>query len=136
VSFCEQCGTYIGPGAKVCLTCGAARTQRGEPETIWFPRLGETPKGSLLATDELLLIPTQGEGLPAQHTTLRALKLRDGSLAWHEQIKHASVSSMASAGDLILVATYSTDLLRGQGALLAFDAMGTARWSCRWQREA
>jgi outer membrane protein assembly factor BamB len=128
VSFCERCGTYIGPGAAACPGCGTPRTPRDEAEAIWFPELGETPKGDLLATEQLLLVPTQGEGLTAQHITLRALSLRDGSLHWQRQLEHAAVSGMAAAGDLVLVATYSTDLLHGQGTLLALDATGATRW--------
>jgi outer membrane protein assembly factor BamB len=134
VSFCERCEAYLEPDAAICPKCGAPRTRESEAETIWFPELGETPTGSLLATDELLIVPSQGEGLTAQHTTVRAFGLRDRALRWQQQLEHASVSGMACAGDLILVATYSTDLLRGQGVLMALDTTGVARWS--WTPDA
>jgi outer membrane protein assembly factor BamB len=84
-------------------------------------------------------VPTQEPGPPSQHSTLHALSLADGSPRWQKSFEYALASGLAAVQTsevsetsevLALVATSSTDLMRGEGALLALDAAGEQRW--RW----
>jgi len=98
---------------------------------LWTAELGERPAGPPVVVGDLLLVPTQGPGATAQRSTLHALALADGSPRWQQSFDYALVSGLAAAlPGYILVTTASTDLLRGQGALLALDAAGEERW--RW----
>ncbi|MCK4472801.1 MAG: hypothetical protein KAW49_13555, partial [Anaerolineae bacterium] len=118
------------------------------PDAIWSTELRQPPAGPLLVVGDLLLVPTQEPSQPFQHSTLHALSLVDGSPRWQHPFEHALVSGLASTHTpppphsptptlphfptptLILVATSSTDLLRGEGALVALDAAGEEQW--RW----
>ncbi|HUS80164.1 MAG TPA: PQQ-binding-like beta-propeller repeat protein, partial [Armatimonadota bacterium] len=92
---------------------------------------GRPPAGPLLVAGDLLLVATQEPGSSTQPATLHALGLSDGQPRWHKDFPHALVSGLAAAPDgLILVALSSSDLLRGEGLLLALDAAGDERY--RW----
>jgi len=89
------------------------------------------PAGSLLAAGDLLLMAAQEPGVSAQPATLYALGLADGQPRWRKDFPYALVSGLAAAPEgLILVALSSSDLLRGEGMLLALDAAGEERY--RW----
>jgi hypothetical protein len=106
------------------------------PDAIWSTDLDQPPAGPPLVVGDLLLVPTQEPSQPFQHSALHALSLADGSPRWQRSFEHALVSGLASAHTptpphsptptlphfptptLILVSTSSTDLLRGEGALL------------------
>ena len=118
------------------------------PDAIWSTELRQPPAGSPLVVGDLLLVPTQEPGSSSQHASLHALSLVDGSPRWQRPLEHTLVSGLASTHTptpphsptptlphfptptLILVATSSTDLLRGEGALVALDAAGEEQW--RW----
>jgi len=97
---------------------------------------GRPPAGPLLAAGDLLLVFAQEPGPSKQPATLYALGLADGQPRWHRSFAHALVSGLAATPDngssvpLILVALSSSDLLRGEGMLLALDAAGEERY--RW----
>jgi len=104
--------------------------------------LGQPPAGPPLVVGDLLLVPTREPGQPAPHSTLHALNLDKGSTRWQRPFEYALVSGLAVVQTskvsetlevskvLALVATTSTDLLRGEGALVALDAAGGERY--RW----
>ena len=108
------------------------------PDELWAIELGQPPAGPPpLVAGDLLLVPTQEPGPISHHATLHALSLADGSSCWQRSFEYALVSGLASAPlphphtpTLILVSTTSTDLLHGEGALVALDAVGKERW--RW----
>jgi outer membrane protein assembly factor BamB len=75
-------------------------------------------------------VPVQEPGPPSYHATLHALSLIDGSSCWHRSFEYALISGLQAFESSILVSTISTDLMRGEGALLALDAAGQERW--RW----
>jgi len=101
------------------------------PNLIWSTHLAQPPAGPPLVAGDLLLVPTQEPAMPPRHGALQALNLSDGSPRWRKPFEYALVSGLAQTGKgSILVAIASTDLLRGQGALLALDAAGEERW--RW----
>ena len=109
------------------------------PDAIWSTELRQPPAGPPLVVGDLLLVPAQEPGPSSQHTSLHALSLVDGSPRWQRSFEHALVSGLAAAQTsevletsevLALVATSSTDLLRGEGALVALDAVGEEQY--RW----
>jgi outer membrane protein assembly factor BamB len=97
---------------------------------------GRPPAGPPLAAGDLLLLAVQEPGPSTQPASLYALDLADGRPRWHKDFVHALVSGLAATPDnepsvpLILVALSSSDLLRGEGMLLALDAAGEERY--RW----
>jgi len=92
---------------------------------------GRPPAGPLLAAGDLLLVATQEPGAPTQPATLYALGLADGRPRWHKDFANVLVSGLAATRDgLILVALSSSDLLHGEGMLLALDVAGEERY--RW----
>ncbi len=110
-----------------------------EPAVVWSAELGQPLAGPPLVVGELLLVPMQEPGPPSQHSTLHTLSLADGSPRWRHSLKYALVSGLAAVQTsevsetsevLALVATSSTDLMRGEGALVALDVGGEERW--RW----
>jgi outer membrane protein assembly factor BamB len=114
-------------------------TQSNAPNTLWSAALGQSPAGPPLVAGDLLLVPTQEPGPSSQHATLHALSLVDGAPRWQHPFERALVSGLAAVQTSevsetsevwALVSTTSTDLLRGEGALVALDAAGEERW--RW----
>jgi outer membrane protein assembly factor BamB len=94
---------------------------------------GRPPTGSLLAAGDLLLVATQEPGPSTRPASLCALGLADGQPRWRKDFPYALVSGLAATPDgLLLVTLSSTDLLRGEGMLLALDAAGEERY--RWAR--
>ena len=92
---------------------------------------GWPPAGPLLAAGDLLLLAVQEPGSSTQPASLYALGLADGRPRWHKDFANALVSGLAATQDgLVLVALFSSDLLRGEGMLLALDAAGEERY--RW----
>jgi len=114
-------------------------TQSSAPNTLWSAELGQPSAGPPLALGDLLLVPTQEPGPSSQHATLYALNLVDGNPRWQRPFERALVSGLAALQTSevsetsevsALVSTTSTDLLRGEGMLVALDAAGRERW--RW----
>jgi outer membrane protein assembly factor BamB len=112
---------------------------RPTPHTLWSATLGQSPAGPPLVAGDLLLVPTQEPGPSSQHATLHVLSLVDGNPCWQRSFERALVSGLAALQTSevsetsevwALVSTTSTDLLRGEGALVALDAAGEERW--RW----
>jgi outer membrane protein assembly factor BamB len=139
VNFCIQCKTYLASDVAFCPTCGAPRPQAESIATFWSTDLGQPPAGPPLVVGDLLLVSTQEPGPPAHRSMLRALSLADGSPRWQKSFEYAQVSGLAAVQTsevletsevLVLVAITSTDLMRGEGALVALDATGEEHW--RW----
>jgi len=71
--------------------------------------------------------------LPAQTETtarLEVFRLADGTALWQHTFDHALVSGVVVLGEQLLVSLTSTDLLRGEGALVVFGTAGDVVW--RW----
>jgi tetratricopeptide (TPR) repeat protein len=68
--------------------------------------------------------------MAANHATLLALGLADGRSRWEYPCEYALISGLQTFEALTLISTTSTDLMRGEGALIALDAAGQERW--RW----
>jgi outer membrane protein assembly factor BamB len=99
---------------------------------LWSTELGMTPAEPMLAVGDVLLAPTQTSD--RQHSTLYAVSLADGSLQWQQSFEYALVSGLqtfrVSETLKVLVALSSTDVMRGEGALLALETAGAVHW--RW----
>lgn len=103
------------------------------PNTLlWSTELGMTPAGSMLAVGDVLLAPTQSSD--RQSSRLCAVSLVDGSRRWQESFEYALVSGLetceVSGASQVFVGLSSTDVMRGEGALLALDTAGAVHW--RW----
>jgi outer membrane protein assembly factor BamB len=139
MSFCTQCEIYIPPGAASCPNCGTPRPQAPPLTALWSAELDQTPIAPPLVTDDLLLVPTQETTPPSHQSTLHALNLSNGSKQWERSFGYALISGLAAVQPskvsetlraFALVAASSTDLLRGEGMLLALDGTGEEIW--RW----
>ncbi len=96
----------------------------------WHTDVGAIPAQPVVAGDALW-VPTRDAGGPGQSATLHAFNLADGTPHWQKPFAHVFISGVAVAGQMLLVSLTSTDLLSGEGALLALDPMtGEERW--RW----
>ncbi|MBN1139452.1 MAG: PQQ-binding-like beta-propeller repeat protein [Anaerolineae bacterium] len=126
IHFCAHCQTYLAPDRRFCPRCGSPRPERALLVPRWQTSLAQTPlaqtPGEMLVALGLLFVPTRPGAL-------HALALADGQPRWHRRFEHATVGGLARAGDLLLVSTYSTDLLRGAGGVCALDAAGNERWT-------
>lgn len=101
------------------------------PYARWSTDLDQPAACPPLGTSDLLLVPTQESIPPAQRAALHTLNLIDGSLRWQRTFEYALVSGLATvqtSGILALVSVYSTDLLRGHGALKALNPAGGTCW--------
>jgi outer membrane protein assembly factor BamB len=139
MTFCIQCASYLPPAAVTCTNCGASQPSAPSLTVLWCTDLDQPPAGPPLVTDDLLLVPTQESRPPSHNSALYALSLADGSKQWEYSFDYALISGLATVQTLkvsetfrvlTLVATASSDLLRGQGMLLALDHTGEERW--RW----
>lgn len=120
------------------------------PNKLWSTPLGHPPTASPTTTGDLLLIPTHQPNSASQTAALHALDLSDGSPRWQQSFDHAMITGLLplphkqsdapplplSSAPLLLLTLTSTNVIHGQGALLALDAAGQehARWSPGVQR--
>jgi outer membrane protein assembly factor BamB len=112
------------------IWCDASPT----PDVVWSTALGEPPAGPLVVAGDLLVTATQEPDLTSENSTLHALGLADGSLHWQRLFEYALVSGLAVTADgRILAAITSTNLIRGEGALVALGDAGEE--CCRWSSE-
>jgi outer membrane protein assembly factor BamB len=135
MTFCTKCASYLTPEATSCPSCGASRPRGASTAAVWSAEPGGPPAEPPLVVGDLLLVATQEPGPTAQHSTLHALNLANGSPLWQRSLEHALVNGVAQLPESSelsgsLIATSSTDLLRGQGMLLAVDTTGNELW--RW----
>lgn len=97
----------------------------------WIVHLEKTSIGQPLVVGDSLLVPTQDSDPSVQRSVLCALNLADGSIRWQKTFEYARINGLVVNVDaLALVATSSTDLIHGEGALLALDEEGKECW--RW----
>jgi hypothetical protein len=111
------------------------------PDVLWSVELDEPPTGQIAIAGHLLLVATQASDPSVQRSTLRALSLKDGGLRWQRHFEYALVSGLVvfhqptsphpQTLTLVLVSTTSTDLMRGEGAFVALDAL-TGEEHYRW----
>lgn len=93
-------------------------------QVCWSIRSPEPPVAPLARCGDLLLLPAAAG--------LHALSLVDGAARWHFPLDAgARLSGVAVAGRRYFVAAHSADPTGTQGALVALDPTGQARW--RWE---
>jgi outer membrane protein assembly factor BamB len=105
-----------------------------QKQTIpWTVDLNNQIFGQMLVVKDYLLLNVLLKDDPSmQRSELLALGLTAGRTRWSKHLRYAIVSGLAAdPNGLTLVSTVSTDLLRGDAALLALGESGDERW--RWQ---
>ncbi len=109
------------------------------PNTIWTTKLNQPTSLPPILVENHLLFATKPSSPTNPHSDLIALNLENGQTAWRHQFEYALVSGLQAYTLLVegqtigIVATQSSDLLHGQGEVLAFDETGSIVW--RWQGE-
>lgn len=104
------------------------------PNVIWTAELDQTISQPPLVFGGTLLLVTQPSGPVVQHNGLQALDLATGEPRWQHTFEYALVSGMqayrlvAEEQEIAVVATSSSDVLQGEGGLLAFDEAGSVIW--------
>ncbi len=131
MSFCRHCQAYIRVGVELCPVCGKPQTASSAGTLSWSQSLNQLSVTAPRVLEGLLLVAAQPEDLLAQQSTLHALSLADGRLAWQQRFEHVVISGLAVTSEgLAVVSLTSTDLLYGEGGVVALGADGKARW--RW----
>ncbi|MCP4360481.1 MAG: PQQ-binding-like beta-propeller repeat protein [Chloroflexi bacterium] len=133
-----------------------------QPNILWTTKLSQPALTSPIVVGNYLLFAAKSSSPMNPHSDLIALNLDSGQVAWQHHFEYALISGLQaytmlasprhlpsprhfasprhlrSAGDfqditLGIVATQSSDLLHGQGEVLAFDADGNVVW--QWHGE-
>ena len=100
------------------------------PNMLWHITLSGAPSPALLLWGNRVVCPVRSPVQTETSMRLEVLHLADGHCVWQHTFDHALVSGLSTSGDHLLVSLTSTDLLRGEGALAAFNAAGEIVW--RW----
>jgi len=122
--FCPHCETLLPPDAATCLACGAAAPAQAP---AWTATLPAPPTHAPVAFAGGVLLAC---GSPEHTAALEWRALADGQLHRQRSFDHALITGLVVLGDHLLLSLTSTDLLRGQGALVRLDAAGDTVW--RW----
>ena len=103
-------------------------------ETLWSAGAGQSLIAPPIVFGETLLLASQPAGKQGHITSLQAFDLADGSQRWQHDFEYAAVSGMQAyylaprEQDIAVVTASSSDFLRGEGSLLAFDQQGEVIW--------
>ncbi|MGC9395150.1 MAG: PQQ-binding-like beta-propeller repeat protein [Anaerolineae bacterium] len=100
------------------------------PNTFWHITLAGAPSPALLLWGNRVVCPVRSMTQTESESHLVVLDLVDGRCVWQHTFHHALVSGLTISGDQLLVSLTSTDLLRGEGALVALSVQGDVVW--RW----
>ena len=109
------------------------------PAPLWTAEITPPVITSLVVSGEALFVAAQAAGRGAQHSKLLMLDAQSGAVQWQHNFEYALISGLQpyylqdSQQPITIVTTCSSDLLRGQGQVLAFDLMGEIIW--KWQSE-
>lgn len=97
------------------------------PENVWSATIPAPPSSAPVAFAGDILVAA---GSSEQVAVLELRALADGQIRWQQTFDHILITGLVAVGDKLLLSLTSTDLLRGQGALVALDAAGAEVW--RW----
>lgn len=107
------------------------------PQEMWTADLGQRVSHPPLVVGKTLVVASQPQGRFVQHGRLQGINLQTGHVAWQHHYEYALVTGM-QAYHLIredfpvaVVTASSSDLLHGEGSVLAFNEAGEIIW--RWQ---
>lgn len=109
------------------------------PQVVWTLKLDQIASVHPIIIDNLLLFATMQSRSNDLHSNLIALDLANGQVAWQHHFEYAHVSGLQAYfllpenKTIGIVATQSSDLLHGQGQVMAFDEGGNIVW--QWQGE-
>ncbi|MBE2224236.1 MAG: PQQ-binding-like beta-propeller repeat protein, partial [Anaerolineae bacterium] len=93
-----------------------------------------------LVVGDMLLVATQSSGTQSKHCTLYALELSNGEVRWKHNFAYTLVNGMqayflhAEQVEIAVVAMGSSDILKGEGGIRAFNQAGEVVWE--WQGSA
>ncbi len=106
------------------------------PALIWTAVLDQNVALPLVVIGKTVIIAARPSGSTPEHGSLHAISLSDGRLRWQHTFEYALVSGMqayrlnAEQKEIVVVAVSSSNFLKGEGAILAFDETGAIFW--RW----
>ena len=104
------------------------------PEILWSAEAGQSLIAPPIVFGETLLLAGQPADKQGQITSLQAFDLVGGEKRWQHDFEYAAVSGMQAyylaplEQDIVVVTASSSDFLRGEGSLLAFDQQGEVIW--------
>ncbi len=107
------------------------------PAVVWTAQLDQNISHPLVVIGSTLIVATKPSGRIVQHSSIQAISLEDGRLLWRHEFQYALISGMqaytliAEQKEIVIVATSCSDILRGEGSLLAFDEAGEVYWQWR-----
>jgi outer membrane protein assembly factor BamB len=105
-----------------------------KPATNWNSKTGQSVIAPPIAFGETLLLATQPADKQGQLTRLQAFDLATGEQRWQHDFEFAAISGLQAyylaplEQDIAVVSASSSDFLRGEGSLLAFDQDGQVIW--------
>ncbi len=120
--FCPHCETLLPPDAATCPACGAAAPAQAPAWTATLPAL---PSHAPVAFAGGVLLAC---GSPEHTAALEWRARADGQPRWQRTFDHALITGLVILEDHLLLSLTSTDLLRGQGALVMLEAAGDEVW--------
>lgn len=109
------------------------------PKTLWTTDLLKSIFIAPIVIGNQALFATKPSSPKKQHSDLIALDLASGQVTWQYHFEYALINGLqaytllAEDQAICIVATQSSDLLRGQGQVLAFDETGRIVW--QWHGE-
>jgi outer membrane protein assembly factor BamB len=110
------------------------------PQRLWTIHLDQAIIQSPQAVGDILFLATKLPEQRGKHSALQAINLADGTLRWQYVFEYALINGLqpyyllAEQQNIVIVATGSSNLLRGQGDIYAFTPSGNVVW--QWQGEA
>lgn len=111
-----------------------AKNISSKPVTLWSNDVTKTIIHPPIAIGNILLVATQESGIQAKHGTLHALNLTDGTASWKHDFDYAIVNGMqeyflhTEQEEVAVVSLGSSDILKGEGGILAFNQSGEVIW--------
>ena len=127
MTFCSQCETYLLPEAAVCPACGTAAPAPMSPALAWALSLPAPPYSAPVAFDGGVLVAS---GSPRHTALLEWCAGEHEQPRWQRSFDLVLITGLLVVEDRLFFSLTSTDLLRGQGALVALDSAGDEVW--RW----
>jgi outer membrane protein assembly factor BamB len=123
--FCPQCKIYCPPETTTCPVCGVATPVPESCAVAWTSALPATAAVAPVTFSGGILVTSSSSERAA---ILEWRAVADGQRGWQCIFNDALITGMIAAGERLLVSLTSTDLLRGQGALVALDGAGDEVW--------
>ncbi len=108
-----------------------------QPNILWTSKLNQPTSIPPIVVGELVLFATKPSSPMEAYSDLIALDLASGEVVWQHHFEYALITGLqaytllAEAQTIAIVSTQSSDLVHGQGEVLAFDGTGLVVWQWR-----